>query len=212
MNWLAHILLAGPDGEDQLGGVLADLMSMTAARELPAGVRRGIALHLAIDSFTDAHAAFCASVRRVSQGGVGLRPAAAAITVDVLYDHLLARDWSAYGPPGVTLETFTRDFYGLAAAHGALYPPKVQQAMDAMAVQDWLGSYRTLDGVRVALERIRRRLSPRAAAMCPLADVVEVFRRAPEEFAEDFTRFWPEVAAHARQVRAAAKTPSSDHL
>ena len=212
MNWLAHILLAGPDGEDQLGGVLADLVSMTAARELPGGIRRGIALHLAIDSFSDAHAAFCASVRRISEGGVGLRPAAAAIAVDVLYDHLLARDWPAYGPPGVALETFTGGFYALAAAHRALFPPRVQLAMDAMAVQDWLGSYRTLDGARVTLERIRCRLSPRAAAVCPLANAVEVFRRGADGFQSDFGRFWPVVSAHARSVRATAKTPLPGHL
>ena len=212
VNWLAHILLADPDGEDQLGGVLADLVSMTAVSQLPAGIQRGVALHLAIDSFSDAHPAVGASVRRVSSGGVGLRPAAAAIAVDVLYDHLLTRAWAAYGPPGVALEAFTRGFYDLAAAQRALFPPTVQLAMDAMAVQDWLGSYQTLDGVRVALERIRRRLSPRAAALCPLANAVEVFRREPEGFQEDFARFWPEVAAHARGVRAAAKTPVSDHL
>ncbi len=212
MNWLAHILLAGPDGGDQLGGVLADLVSMTVARGFPDGVRRGITLHLAIDSFSDAHPAVCASVRRVSTGGVGLRPAAAAIAVDVLYDHLLARDWTAHGPPGVALEAFTRGFYDLAAAHRALFPPNVQQSMDAMAVQDWLGSYQTLDGVRVALERIRRRLSPRAAALCPLANAVEVFRREPEGFQEDFARFWPDVSAHARQVLTTAKTATSDHL
>ena len=212
MNWLAHILLAGPDGEDQLGGVLADLVSMTAAHELPPGVRRGIALHLAIDSFSDAHPAVSASVRRISQGGVGLRPAAAAIAVDVLYDHLLACDWISHGPPGVTLETFTRSFYKLSAAHRGLFPPRVQQAMEAMAAQDWLGSYRTVEGVRVALERIRRRLSPRAAALCPLANAVEVFRREPGGFREDFAKFWPNVVAHARRARHDAKTSVPGHL
>ena len=212
MNWLAHILLAGPDGDDQLGGVLADLVPMAAARELPAGVRRGVALHLAIDAFTDAHPAVCASVRRISTGGVGLRPAAAAIAVDVLYDHLLARQWTSRGPPGVSLETFTHGFYALANARAALFPWKARQAFDAMAAQDWLGSYRSLDGVRVALERIRRRLSPRAAAVCPLAGAVKVFRLEPEGFAGDFACFWPEVAAHAQRFLAAAKTPAPEHL
>ena len=212
MNWLAHILLAGPDGDDQLGGVLADLVPVTAARELPGGVQRGIALHLAIDSFSDAHPAVCTSIRRISHGGVGLRPAAAAIAVDVLYDHLLACDWTAYGPPGVALATFTGGFYDLASAHRELFPWKVQQAMDAMAAQDWLGSYQTVDGVRVALERIRRRLSPRAAAVCPLADAVEVFRREPDGFARDFARFWPEVVAHAWNIRSGTKTVVSSHL
>ena len=212
MNWLAHILLAGPDGEEQLGGVLADLVPMTVARDLPDGVRRGVALHLAVDAFTDAHPAVGASVRRISTGGVGLRPAAAAIAVDVLYDHLLARRWTSHGPPGVSLETFTHGFYALAKAHAALFPWKAQQAFDAMAAQDWLGSYRSLDGVRVTLERIRRRLSPRAAAVCPLAAAVEVFRREPGGFAGDFAWFWPEAVEHAQRFRTTAKTPAREHL
>ena len=205
MNWLAHIVLAGPDEEDQLGGVLADLVPMHAARELPAGVRRGIALHLAIDSFSDAHPAACDSNRRITTGGVGLRPAASAIAVDMLYDHLLARNWVVHGPPDVSLETFAGRFYKMAAVHPARLPARARLTLDAMTAQDWLGSYRFLDDVRLALERIRLRLSPRAAAVSPLASAVDVFAREPEAFAGDFARFWPDATAYAARMRSEAK-------
>ena len=211
MNWLAHILLAGPDDASQLGGVLADLVPMTAARELPAGVQRGIALHLAIDSFSDAYPAVCASNRRIVAGGVGLRPAAAAIAVDMLYDHLLARDWVVHGPPDVSLESFVGRFYAVAVRDPERLPAKARLTLAAMAAQDWLGSYRFLDEIRRALERIRLRLSPRAAAVSPLAAAVDVFSREPEAFAEDFARFWLDVAAYAARVRSEAKTVSQNH-
>ncbi len=212
VNWLAHIVLAGPDDEDRLGGVLADLVPMTVARKLPAGVRRGIALHLSIDAFSDAHPTVCASNRRIVNGGVGLRPAAAAIAVDMLYDHLLARDWVIHGPPGVPLEAFVKGFYALAADHRALFPAKARLTFAAMTAQDWFGSYRFVDEIRRALERIRLRLSPRAAAVSPLASAVDVFTREPQAFAEDFARFWPDVTAHAARVRAEAKNAGQNSL
>lgn len=205
MNWLAHIVLAGPDGEDRLGGVLADLVPMSATHELPAGIRRGIALHLAIDAYSDAHPAVCASNRRITAAGVGLRPAAAAIAVDMLYDHLLARDWVIHGTPGTSLEGFAKEFYTLASACPVRLPARARLTFAAMAAQDWLGSYRFLDEIRRALERIRLRLSPRAAAVSPLAAAADVFAREPEAFADDFARFWPDVSAHAVRWRAGAK-------
>ena len=61
MNWLAHILLAGPRAENQLGGVLADMLSASEARLMSAEIRRGIVLHQSIDTYGDAHSAVCAS-------------------------------------------------------------------------------------------------------------------------------------------------------
>lgn len=205
MNWLAHIVLAGPEPDHQLGGVLADLVSMPVARGLPAGLRQGIALHLSIDAFSDAHPTVGASVRRISTAGVGLRPAAAAVAVDMLYDHVLARDWVIHGRPEVKLEEFASRFYSLTTAHPDAIPPHARTVLTGMAAQDWLGSYRDLDQIRLALERIRRRLSERAAALCPLGAAVDVFLGQPEAFAEDFAKFWPDAAAYAERARAAAK-------
>ena len=196
MNWLAHILLAGNSEEDQLGGVLADLLTMTQVKLLPPGVQHGVALHHAIDAFSDAHPAVNASNRRISTAGVGLRPAAAAIAVDMLYDHLLARRWTLHYPTR-SLETFCVDFYRVASAQAAVVPPQARMALDLMQAENWLLSYRDLAEIRRVLERIRRRLSPRAAELCPLAAAVDVFARDPAAFADDFACFWPDVAAHA---------------
>ena len=195
MNWLAHILLAGDDPEMQLGGVLADLLTLPQTKALPPSVRRGIALHQTIDAFCDAHPAVSASNRRISGGGVGLRPAAAAVAVDMLYDHLLARDWARYGL-AQSLETFCANFYQAASTQAAIIPPKARLALDLMRAENWLVSYRDLGEIRHTLERIRRRLSPRAAELSPLASAVDVFARDPAAFEADFARFWPDMAAH----------------
>ena len=196
MNWLAHILLAGGRADDQLGGVLADLVPMNVARGFPDGLRRGIALHHAIDAFNDAHPAVGASIGRLCAAGVNLRPAAAGIGVDMLYDHLLARSW-ARRCPSVGLETFAADFYRVAATHATPLPSHARLVFQHMSAENWLVSYRELAEIRRALERIRRRLSPRAAAASPLAAAADIFARDPTPFEADFEQFWPAVAAHA---------------
>lgn len=208
MNWLAHILLAGDDGELQLGGVLADLLPATQTAGLPPGVRRGIALHHAIDAFSDAHPAFVASARRIAEADVGLRPAAAAIAVDMLYDHLLARAWARYGP-AQNLETFCANFYRTASEQAAVVPPRARVALDLMQAEDWLVSYRDLDEIRRVLERIRRRLSPRAAALSPLGRAADVFARNPAAFEDDFARFWPQIVAHVEEYCRAGSPPAA---
>ncbi len=201
MNWLAHILLAGPHADDQLGGVLADLLSMTEARQMPPGIRRGIALHHRVDASGDAHPAACASNRRLVDANVGVRPAAAGIGVDMIYDHLLARDWARYCP-AVELGTFTARFYRLAAQSNAPIPPKARMALALMRQENWLESYRDLAEVRAVLGRIRHRLSPRAAAASPLPMAADVFADDPGPFEQDFAHFWPDMVAHAASFLA----------
>ena len=203
MNWLAHILLAGDNEDDQLGGVLADLLTLPQTKNLSAGLQRGVALHYAIDAFSDAHPAVGASNRRLSTAEIGLRPAAAAIAVDMLYDHLLARDWAQYYAAG-SLETFSAAFYALSTRRRAEIAPQALPALDFMGSENWLASYRDIDEIRHVLERIRRRLSPRAAALSPLASAVDVFAREPASFADDFARFWPDVVAHVAAFKHAA--------
>ena len=204
MNWLAHIVLAGPEPADQIGGVAADLVTAAQARALPADIRRGITLHHAIDAFTDRHPAVLASCRRLYRAGIGLPAAAAGIAVDMLYDHLLALRWPRNVPtasPGA-LEAFAAGFYRVAAGESvACLPEKARRVLAKMAAEDWLTSYRELANVRLALEGIRRRLSPRAAEACPLALAADVFSVEPEPFEADFAAFWPELAAQAANVR-----------
>ncbi|MEO0796184.1 MAG: hypothetical protein AAFX93_13525 [Verrucomicrobiota bacterium] len=87
MNWLAHIFLSPPNIENQLGNLLADLLKGRTWDDMSEGMRAGIQLHQAIDSFTDSHPCWKNSVR--SLGDVGhLR----GVVVDLAYDHMLSRN------------------------------------------------------------------------------------------------------------------------
>ena len=117
--------------------------------------------------------------------------------------------WRAAGratrprPRSGTLEEAAARFYQTAAGDlGVCLPERARLVLTRMAGGDWLASYRDLANVRLALEGIRRRLSARAAAACPLPLAADVFAAEPAPFEADFEAFWPELAAHAAQMRA----------
>lgn len=92
MNYLAHTLLAGPDPQLQLGGVLGDFWRGAPDAAWSPGLRAGVMLHRHIDTFTDAHALL------VEARALFVPPQRryAGILLDVYFDHLLARDFSRY--------------------------------------------------------------------------------------------------------------------
>lgn len=148
MNFLAHALLAGPAPADRLGAVLGDFVKGPLPCGLPTDVAEGVRLHRAIDSYADAHPAFRRSRSRVSPE----RRRYAGIMVDLFYDHFLARHWSRYHPQ--PLKEFTADFYALLAAHSELLPPRLAHILPHMREADWLSSYREIESVGIALDRM----------------------------------------------------------
>ena len=190
MNWLAHLALTPPNEPDlRLGNVCGDFFTLAERAALPPAVRRGVELHLAIDHFTDTHpvvaracARFPSSHRRV-----------AGMLVDVMFDHLLARDWESL--MGGALEPFTHEFYREAGQAGAL-PQHVRDILATMAAQDWLSGYATWFGVEMTLLRMSRRMSPLLARRCPMEPVPDMLAALLPDLALDFSAFWPELQRH----------------
>jgi acyl carrier protein phosphodiesterase len=190
LNWLAHLALSpAHDPALRLGNVCADFFTLDERLALPPALRRGVDLHLSIDSFTDQHpvvaracARFPASHRRL-----------AGLLVDVAFDHLLARDWSRW--MGGSLNTFTREFYRETRRADDL-PDHVRSTLALMAREDWLSGYATWFGVEMTLLRMSRRMSPRLARRCPIEPVPEILAGLLPDLATDFVLFWPELSKH----------------
>ena len=71
MNFLAHIYLSPPHEDAQLGSLLGDFVKgpidgSEISSRYGEEVKRAIALHRRIDSYTDAHPAVVASRNRIS--------------------------------------------------------------------------------------------------------------------------------------------------
>lgn len=192
MNHLAHALLAGPDDGLRLGGVLGDFVRGHPDPSLPVAVRQGIALHRAVDGFTDRHpevvaarALFAPPFRRY-----------AGIALDMWFDHCLARDFARWS--ATSLDTFSSDLRDLLRRHEALLPPGAQRFAQYMQSNDLPAAYadprmleRALAGIGQRLRRdnpLDRMLPQLQALQAPLHRHFEVFFPQLAQFARDWER------------------------
>lgn len=192
MNFLAHALLAGDDAPDRIGGLLGDFVKGPLPAGLPPDLAAGVALHRAIDSFADRHPAFIASRARISP----LRRRVGGVLVDLFYDHLLARDWVDYGAG--TLEGYTAQLYAALDDFAAVLPEPARDVAVRMRAYDWLTSYRRVDAVGEAIDRMAVYRLRRAN---PLAGGIAEFLADPAGFASDFRRFLPDAQRFAHEWR-----------
>jgi len=192
VNYLAHIFLSPPDPEQQLGSLIADFTRgqlITLADDYAPGIMQGIALHRKIDSFTDKNAwvldskaLFSAEYRRY-----------AGIILDILYDHFLNRNWTAYS--SVDRGCFIAEFYQLLAQEQASLPIRLKRLAPRIVREDWLGSYHDLQ----VLDRVYQRISLRLRKPNPLDSALLEVKRLYSPLAENFTRFFPELMAFSEQ-------------
>lgn len=193
MNYLAHAYLAGDADSDRLGGLLGDFVKGPLPGGLPADLAAGVALHRRIDSYADAHPAFQRSRARVSAA----RRRYAGVMVDMFYDHLLAAHWETYS--ALPLTQYSRGVYDLLDAHVALLPERLGQVRIWMRKDDWLCSYRTLQGTGDALDRIAlHRLSRPGSLPGAIAELAEDYAG----FTADFIEFMRDAVVMTAQVRA----------
>ena len=192
MNFLAHALLAGDTPALIVGGVVGDWIKGTLPGTLPEDLARGVSLHRAIDHFAESHPAFNRSRSRVS----AQRRRYAGVLVDVFYDHLLARNWSALnqGP----LDQYCEKVYGLIRDRLHDLPVSAHPALALMAKEDWLTSYAQIGGIADVLVRMSRR----ARQPNPLALGEGEFLADTKGFAEDFQAWLVDAEEFSRQWRA----------
>jgi acyl carrier protein phosphodiesterase len=199
VNFLAHLYLSPETPDALIGSLLGDFVKGPVERAgYNAEITGGIRLHRAVDTFTDAHPAFAASRARVSPA----RRRYAGILVDLFYDHFLARHWRDYHDQ--RLETFAAGVYGVLLDRAATLPEPAGRMVGFMVRQDWLVSYRDVDAVGGALERMGRRLTRGNALLGSAAELESAY----EGFEADFRTFMPEVSDFARTH--GASTPVTD--
>jgi acyl carrier protein phosphodiesterase len=193
MNHLAHALLAAPDADCMFGSLIADFLRGRVDPALAPDVRAGIALHRAVDAFTDAHAEVAAAralfappYRRY-----------AGILLDVWFDHLLARDWQRHvGTP--SLAAFSRTVRDLLAARAAERPPRMAGFAAYLEANGLPERYREPAMIDAVLHGLGRRLS-RAN---PVAGALPVLQALAAPLQRHFEAFLPDLAAHAARERA----------
>src|SRR5690606_22500694 len=151
MNFLAHIYLSGNEEGIILGNFIADGIKGKHYQNYPPKIAKGILLHRAIDTFTDAHPTVHQSTARLHKNYSHY----SGVIVDILYDHFLAKNWDKYSV--IPLAEFVQNFYTLLQKNFNDLPTRIQNMMPYMIADNWLYNYSTIDGIGTVLSQMNVR-------------------------------------------------------
>ncbi|MCZ4319339.1 acyl carrier protein phosphodiesterase [Aequorivita viscosa] len=189
MNFLAHIYLSGDDEEIIIGNFIADGIKGKRYENFPPVIAKGILLHRAIDTFTDAHPIVHQSTARLHKNYGHY----SGVIVDILYDHFLAKNWSTYSV--IPLDEYVENFYELLRKNFTILPARIQRMMPYMIADNWLLSYATVEGIG----KILAQMNIRTKGVSKMNLAVEELEAYYDEFEAEFTSFFEELRAHCVQ-------------
>ncbi len=123
MNFLAHLYLSPENTEIMIGNFIADHIRGNKFSHYSEAIQKGIYLHRAIDSFTDAHEIVRTSKRRLHERYGHYD----GVIIDIFYDHFLAKNWADYSQ--IPFEIFTQSIYTLLNNKKQMLPEKTQELL-----------------------------------------------------------------------------------
>ncbi|RDI55011.1 acyl carrier protein phosphodiesterase [Flavobacterium glaciei] len=191
MNFLAHIYLSGENDSIKIGNFMADGIRGKHFECYPLEIQKGIILHRAIDTFTDAHPIFRQSTKKLHEKYHHY----AGVIVDVFYDHFLAKNWNRYSDE--KLEEFVNRFYQSLHDNHSILSERTKQIMPYMIEQNWLVSYQTIEGIHRILTQMDQRTKNESKMRFATNELSEFY----SEFEEEFTSFFQELNVFATQKR-----------
>ena len=145
MNFLAHIYLSGNSNEIRLGNFIADYVKGAEHTRYPTLVQRGILLHRKIDYFTDTHPI-------VKQHKLLFQPKYrkhAGVVTDIVYDHFLASEWHHFSD--TPFDDYVDQVHDWLNDYMDSIPLEMRKIMPGFIRNNWLRSYKTLEGIESVL-------------------------------------------------------------
>ena len=194
MNYLAHLYLAEDSDESLLGNLLGDFVKGRLGDQYSPEIIKGIKTHRKVDAYTDSHDNFLACKKLLRPD----RRRFAGIIVDMSFDHFLAKNWSEYSD--IELNQFTNRVYRVLLGRETTLPPKLRQRLPYMVQDDWLGSYKNIETIGLALNAISKRLS-RFEKAKPIKDGLDDIKANYEEFENNFKQFFPDLISFVNNYR-----------
>lgn len=196
MNYLAHLYLADNSDESMLGNFLGDFANKSLENNYEYPIREGIFMHRRLDTFTDSNPIFLDSKRRISDSNRRF----AGVLIDMSYDHFLAKNWRQFST--VPLEEYADNFYSILKKYYYCLPDKLTKRMPYMIEENWLVSYRHIDGIKKSLNRISSRFSnSKHQLMNPIDELISNY----DSLENDFKRFFPCAIKYADKLKGIHK-------
>lgn len=191
MNYLAHLLLSGPDPDWRLGGLLGDFVKGPLVGERPATIEAGIRLHRRIDALTDSHPAYLACLPLLGPewrryGG---------IILDIWFDHLLSRQWQRWHPQPQA--DFCRECWRAFESRRQFIPERALAFIARAEQFKLLENY----GDELVIEQTLARVGQRLRRPQPLHQSIPRLRAAGEPLAQNFSLLFTDLHAEAARFR-----------
>ena len=190
MNFLAHIYLSGNSDLVKIGNFMADGIRGKDYLNFTEEVKNGILLHRQIDTFTDAHPTYRKSKHRLHDKYGHY----SGVIMDILYDHFLAKNWSAYSEQ--KLEDYVSDFYKSLEKNYDMLSERTKKMMPTMLNQNWLVSYATISGI----EHILLNMDYRTKHRVNMQEAIVELKAFNTEFETEFTSFFQELRIFSASV------------
>lgn len=187
MNYLAHAYLSFNQPDILVGNMISDFVKGKKKFEFSLPIQRGIALHRAIDEFTDKHPS-TKEARKFFQPSYGLY---SSVFMDVAYDHFLAVDLKEFSDE--SLLSFSLNTYSILDKYVMQFPERFAMIYPYMKQYNWLYNYKNLSGIQRSFEGIAHRalyISESITAFNILKDNYRELRELYEVFfpaLKDFT-------------------------
>lgn len=192
MNFLAHIYLSGENDLLKIGNFMADGIRGSQYESYQLEIQKGIILHRAIDTFTDAHPIFRQSTKKLHEKYHHY----AGVIVDVFYDHFLAKNWTHYSTE--KLEDFVARFYDSLQNNYSVLSEKTKGMLPYMIDQNWLVSYQTVEGIHGILTQMDKRTKNQSQMRFASTELREFY----SEFENDFILFFAELISFVNHKKS----------
>jgi len=191
MNYFAHLVLSQPTLESTVGNLLGDFARGIDQSALDPAVLAGLNNHRAVDRFTDNHI----RATGIKQSFSPARRRFAGIALDVYFDHLLMNHWHEFDPRN--LDDVIAEFYARMERGRGLMPGNEMRRVTARIItHDWFGSYRDINSVAEALDRIAIRIRfPNR-----FDNIIDDIHQNEDLILELFIDFFPQLKAHVRSL------------
>ncbi len=188
MNYLAHAYLSFNQPEILVGNMISDFIKGKKQFDYSVAVQKGIQLHRAIDTFTDAHEA-TKKLKSFFQSQYRLYAGAFA---DVVYDYFLGNDKDQFASEQ-DLKNFSADTYDILQNNFQLLPDRFQKMFPYMKEHDWLYHYHYKQGIEKSFGGLVRR----AAYLTESAIAFNIFTENIDQMQLCYNEFFPAVKNYA---------------
>jgi acyl carrier protein phosphodiesterase len=189
LNYLAHAYLSFGHPAILVGNMISDFVKGRKKFDFPEDIQKGIALHRAIDNFTDTH-------ETTRQAKEIFRPyyrLYSGAFVDVVYDHFLATDENEFR--GQALFGFSQQVYADLDRHAIWLPEKFARMFPYMRSQNWLYNYQEPIWIARGMEGVVRR----STYMAESTTAYQLFEQHYQLFQQCYRQFWKDLKLFAKE-------------